>query len=344
MSDAVRQNKRYPARPGLAIRCDSWAEFATLYASDVSQGGMFLVTDDPPPILSRVELRMQLPEGHEIVLDARVVHVIDQDQAAAEGKHAGVGVEFVELDEVRKREIHRLVEFARWEGGSGNTSFAKSMFEQAGSLSPADVIASLPPVSKRPQPDTASAQSPQSSQPRAQPSSRPITRRGERRKRAGDTTYRSMPVVQDELATRSSPPRSRSVAPNKDAEETPGNAADEVEAAEASTDSSKPSPPKPTNMAQLKQGMKHFAHRRYHEAIDVFRAMLEDNPGDPEALKWLHMAQARISVFKEDEESAVQHYKRVLQYDEGHHEALKYVRSHGRRGLAGSLGRLFKRK
>jgi len=342
MSDAVRQNKRYTARQGLQIRCETWAEFATLYASDVSQGGMFLVTDEPLPILSRIELRLQLPEGHEIVLDARVVHVIDAQQAAAEGKHAGVGVEFVELDEVRKREIHQLVEFARWEGGSGNTSFAKSMFEQAGSLSAADVIASLPPVPTLPKPSQPTPSRPES-QPGSRPGSVPSGRPRVRAKRAGDTTYRSMPVVQDDLSTPSTRPRAASARPAAEADAGKGEGEESVEATDT-TQASKPPEPKPTDMVKLKQGMKHFARRRYHEAIDIFRGMLEDNPGDPEALKWLHMAQARISVFKEDEESAVQHYKRVLEYDEGHHEALKYVRSHGRRGLAGSLTRLFKRR
>src|SRR5688500_5540743 len=147
MSDHARRDKRYPSKQQLLVQCESWAEFAQLYATDVSQGGLFILTDDPPEILSEIALSLKLPEGHEITLRARVVHVIDRETAARENREAGVGVQFIELDPVRKQQIHQLVEFARWEGSSQNptSTLASRMFEAAASLPPSRVLDALPP-------------------------------------------------------------------------------------------------------------------------------------------------------------------------------------------------------
>ena len=122
MSDHGRQSKRHPSNHPLLVECESWAEFAQLYATDVSQGGMFIATDELPPILSEIGIKIRLPEGHEIALRANVVHVLSIEQAARERRPPGVGVQFIDLDPVRRQQIYQLVEFARWEGTSGQSS------------------------------------------------------------------------------------------------------------------------------------------------------------------------------------------------------------------------------
>ena len=57
MSEHGRQSKRHPSNHPLLVQCESWAEFAELYATDVSQGGMFIATDEPPPILSEIGIK-----------------------------------------------------------------------------------------------------------------------------------------------------------------------------------------------------------------------------------------------------------------------------------------------
>src|SRR4029078_4299620 len=94
MSDQGRRDPRFSATQGLQVRCESWGEFAQLYAADVSRGGMFILTDRPLPILSEIEVVLRLPAGHEVQLQATVVHVIDPEQAARENKQAGLGVQF----------------------------------------------------------------------------------------------------------------------------------------------------------------------------------------------------------------------------------------------------------
>jgi uncharacterized protein (TIGR02266 family) len=146
MSDHGRQSKRHPSNHPLLVECESWVEFAEVYATDVSQGGMFIATDEPPPILSEIGIKIRLPEGHEIALRANVVHVLSAEQAAREGRPPGVGVQFVELDPMRRQQIYQLVEFARWEGTSGqpSSSYATHMFEVSASMPPSQVLRALP--------------------------------------------------------------------------------------------------------------------------------------------------------------------------------------------------------
>jgi len=128
------------------VRCDSWGEFVALYAADISQGGMFIVTDESPPVLSEIEIELQLPEGHRIPLQARVVHVIEPSQAAHARRDAGVGVEFIGLEAPKRAQIHQLIEFARWQGTSlkPTATLASHMFELNAGAPPGSVMQSLP--------------------------------------------------------------------------------------------------------------------------------------------------------------------------------------------------------
>jgi hypothetical protein len=130
MSDAPRANRRFKASLPLQIRCDSWDEFASLYSGDISLGGLFILTPDPPPLMSTVEVNVGLPEGHEMTLTAKVVHVLSSEEAEAEGKEPGVGVEFQDLDPAMKNQLWHLVEFARWEGTQDlSRSYATALME-----------------------------------------------------------------------------------------------------------------------------------------------------------------------------------------------------------------------
>jgi tetratricopeptide (TPR) repeat protein len=107
-----------------------------------------------------------------------------------------------------------------------------------------------------------------------------------------------------------------------------------------------PPPPKPTDLEQLKVGMTHLARKRFDEAIATFRKMLDDNPGDPEAGKWLYVSQARLSISRGDETGAEACYRRAIEVDEQNAEARKYLRevAHARRLAALPFGRYFVKK
>jgi molecular chaperone DnaK len=140
--ESDRRSQRYPSNRPLQLRCDTWNEFVETYASDVCRGGMFIQSESPPEVLSSVEVRLQLPEGTEISLNARVVHVVSAEQAAARaGGTPGIGVEFVHIDAEQKRQILQLVEFARTQGEheDPNASFTRALLESSTSL-PASAV------------------------------------------------------------------------------------------------------------------------------------------------------------------------------------------------------------
>jgi len=64
----------------------------SLETSDVSFKGLFLRTDDPPPIRSLMRLRVALPE-REIEAHAMAVH-LSATNDDGEGPSGGVGVQF----------------------------------------------------------------------------------------------------------------------------------------------------------------------------------------------------------------------------------------------------------
>jgi uncharacterized protein (TIGR02266 family) len=301
MSDFPRRDKRYPAKQQLLVRCSSWAEFAQVYATDVSQGGMFIATDEPPEILSEIALSLQLPEGHEINLRASVVHVLDPESAARENKQAGIGVQFIDLDAPRRKQIHQLVEFARWEGTSENptSTLASRMFEMSASLPPSRVLDALPSTPAAP-----AAAAPAATTPAARP---------------------------EPTASRRPRPRTASGNVSPPAEES----------APAAT-----APPKPTDPTKLKLGMTHLAHKHFEQAIKTFEGMVKDNPGDRLATQWLHIAQARLRLKRNDDAGAAEHYQKALDVGEDNHEARKFVREHSTKKRLTSLpfGRYFVKK
>lgn len=109
----LRSSKRFAAGELLEVRCESWAQFVKSYSKDISSGGLFIQTGTPPPLYSDLEIKIHLPEGSSLHLTARVVHLITPERAASEGGKPGVGVQFLDLDERRRRHIRALVELAR---------------------------------------------------------------------------------------------------------------------------------------------------------------------------------------------------------------------------------------
>jgi uncharacterized protein (TIGR02266 family) len=144
--ESERRSERYPSDRPLAIRCETWTEFVETYASDICRGGMFIRSEQTPEPLSEVELKLHLPEGVEVAIHARVVHVVAAEQAARHNSVAGMGVEFIHVDAEQKRQVMQLVEFAKaqHEGSADpNASFARTLLESSSSMPARDVAARL---------------------------------------------------------------------------------------------------------------------------------------------------------------------------------------------------------
>lgn len=330
MSDSMRRDKRYASPSGLVVRCESWGEFVQRYAADISQGGMYIVTDEPPAILSEIDVILQLPEGHEVQLRASVVHVIDPERAAGEGREPGVGVQFVGLDAQRKAQIYQLVEYARWEGSAGGASLASRMFEVSASLPPSKIIEQLP-VDVRSAPPTASRRPVTPSTPSAAVHVEPVSSARPRQRRMSKA-----PTPAPGTVSRSTPAGARAAGPSG----RPSGATPEPQPA-----ASLP-PSKPLDAEKLKLGMTHLAHKRFDQAVAVFKELATESHADPQGHMWLALTHARVKLRDGDEAAAAEHYRRVLAFDEGHHEARKFVRDfHAKKRLSAlPFGRYFVKK
>ena len=332
--DAARRSKRYPSEQPLAVRCETWAEFVQRYASDIGQGGMFIVTDDAPPILSTIEILLKLPEATDVRLTARVVHVAEANPQT--GGKGGIGVEFLDLDAERKKQIHQLIEFARWQGSSGdpNASLARTMWELSPSLPPTKV-ADVLGASKSPVPATTPSGNPPDAQRRTLDAAERVARRqravsGDLRKQTldeGDPRTRTLDGVEKRAR---SVEQSRSTLDGTQTRSEPSGPSERAGSA-------------PTDPVKLKLVLTNFAHKRYDHTLKLVAELLESNAKDEQALKWQAMCHARMALAKNDDDAAASHYERALRYDENNREAREFVRTHSRDKRLASLpfGRYF---
>jgi hypothetical protein len=90
MVENLRREARVDAR--IRVTVVRGRRMISLETADVSFKGLFLQTDDPPPLRSLMRLRVALPE-REIEAHAMAVHVATATSDASEGR-AGVGVQF----------------------------------------------------------------------------------------------------------------------------------------------------------------------------------------------------------------------------------------------------------
>jgi Tfp pilus assembly protein PilF len=104
--------------------------------------------------------------------------------------------------------------------------------------------------------------------------------------------------------------------------------------------------PKPTDQAKLKLALTELAHKHYEAALRITHEMLEDNPGDPQALRWQHMCNARSALARNDAIAAADHYEQALAYGEDNREARLFVQHIRRDKKLNSLpfGRYFTKK
>jgi uncharacterized protein (TIGR02266 family) len=101
--DHPRAYPRVPAR--LQVGWKSSREFLQSYSENISRGGIFIVTDNPPALREIVELSVALPDGlPPVKARAEVVHSVPPAEARRRGIRAGAGLQFLDAtDEFRAR-------------------------------------------------------------------------------------------------------------------------------------------------------------------------------------------------------------------------------------------------
>jgi uncharacterized protein (TIGR02266 family) len=80
------------------------------FTLDLSEGGIFLLTEKTCPVGTRGTLKFRVSQFEEAFdLEAEVVRTVEPGQEP-EGQHAGLGMRFLSLEEQDRKRLHRLVE------------------------------------------------------------------------------------------------------------------------------------------------------------------------------------------------------------------------------------------
>ena len=95
----------------LQVGWSSPREFLVAYSENISRGGIFVATQNPPPVREMVELLLELPDGQAPAkTNAEVVQCVTAEQAQATGKTAGAGLQFIGGDEDFRRRVDACIE------------------------------------------------------------------------------------------------------------------------------------------------------------------------------------------------------------------------------------------
>lgn len=112
--EPVRDDPRLPLIEEVDVRCEGWNHFVEMVTENISSGGMFVATNNPPPVFTRVRVRFAAAAGggREVVVDGEVRHVVSPERAIARNVPAGMGVRFDALPPELLREVDGLVKRA----------------------------------------------------------------------------------------------------------------------------------------------------------------------------------------------------------------------------------------
>jgi uncharacterized protein (TIGR02266 family) len=100
-----------PLRRRVRVQLETWDEFSDLYTRDVSEGGVFVQTNDPIDVGARLSVEVCDSKGRAMVLAGEVVHRVPP--SAQNAMRGGVGVRFVELSDAEREIIAALIDEAR---------------------------------------------------------------------------------------------------------------------------------------------------------------------------------------------------------------------------------------
>ena len=104
--------RRYPRLVGnrlAQVELSHREELRQLWVRDISKGGVFIETNEPPPTGTRLEVRLKTPDG-AISLHGLVVHVVEAASAERFKMPPGVGLQFVDLNPENRRSIQEYVD------------------------------------------------------------------------------------------------------------------------------------------------------------------------------------------------------------------------------------------
>ena len=113
MSQYRLRRQRFRVQWRARIQCPDWLTVQRVATANVSRGGLFLTTANPPPPGTEVELELELPDGTRLSLGGTCVHVRGPRQTDEAVQPAGFGLRFERAHAV---DLMLLEEMARVAG------------------------------------------------------------------------------------------------------------------------------------------------------------------------------------------------------------------------------------
>jgi uncharacterized protein (TIGR02266 family) len=117
LEDALRDRSGGPKRSfarvpiRLQVSWPSPRDFLLAYADNISAGGIFVVTSDPPQLHEVVELSLKLPDGDAPAkTNAEVIQRVTAEQAKKSGRNPGAGLQFVGGDDEFRRRLDMCID------------------------------------------------------------------------------------------------------------------------------------------------------------------------------------------------------------------------------------------
>ena len=115
----TNENQRRSSRlyHELPVAYRSVGSFLTDWATNISQGGLFINTRHPLPVGTLVKILIQLPmAAFPVDLSGRVTRVAEYDNQA--NVVPGMGIEFTDIDAAKRDQIEAFVQKLRHELGA----------------------------------------------------------------------------------------------------------------------------------------------------------------------------------------------------------------------------------
>ena len=97
-----RRTERFTTRILVEIRVPDWQVLHSVYAVNISQGGIRVSMGKRPPMDAAVDVILTLPNGKRLHLPGRVAHL-------GAGKTDDVGIRFDEMQPKTREEISRYI-------------------------------------------------------------------------------------------------------------------------------------------------------------------------------------------------------------------------------------------
>jgi hypothetical protein len=89
-----RIHERYDVNWSVEVRTEHWGELQVLSTSNISRGGVFVLSNSPPEIGTTVHTTLVMPDGDRMRLQGVVMHRVSAEAAKERKTQPGFGVQF----------------------------------------------------------------------------------------------------------------------------------------------------------------------------------------------------------------------------------------------------------